>query len=132
MTELRNVRLRPVGPSSVLCQRLSNRARAAFGEGLPLDHGRPKTRGDCESVERPCIYVGCRFNLYLDVRRNGNLKMNFPDIDPTEMEESCALDVADRGWHSPLRIAPLMNVTREAVRQIEQAALAEFGQRIIE
>lgn len=40
---------------------------------------RPRTRGDCAKVERPCPYVGCKYHIYIDVTRNGGLKFNFPD-----------------------------------------------------
>lgn len=61
---------------------------------------RPRTRGDCSSVPRPCPFVSCKWNLYLDVSRFcGNIKLNFPDIEPDEVAPgcSCALDVADGG-----------------------------------
>ena len=28
---------------------------------------RPKTRGDCANVARPCPYVSCKYHLYIDV-----------------------------------------------------------------
>jgi len=40
------------------------------------------------------------------------------------MNESCALDVADRGGISLEHAAELLNITRERVRQIEVMALA--------
>jgi hypothetical protein len=85
---------------------------------------RPATRGGCASVERPCPFVSCRHHLYLEVApRTGSLKLNFPDVEPEEMVESCSLDVADRGAITLSRVADVMNVTRERVRQLEAKAL---------
>ena len=62
-----------------------------------LDATRPKVRGDCVEGERPCPYVSCKFNLYVDVNpKTGSVKMNFPDKELWELAETCALDVADR------------------------------------
>jgi hypothetical protein len=92
--------------------------------------GRPRTRGECAGGERPCPYAGCQYNLYLDVAANGSIILNFPDLEPVDMEEagrrSCALDVADRGGARLETIADLMNLTRERVRQLEARALARL------
>jgi len=83
---------------------------------------RPRTRGECANVPRPCPYVSCAHHLYLDVTKAGNLKLNFPDIEPEQMhpERSCALDVADRGGVTLEEVGEAMNMTRERVRQIEE------------
>jgi hypothetical protein len=63
------------------------------------------------------------------VRKNGSIKLNFPDIDPDEVIgqlESCSLDAADDGPSSFERVAELMNVTREAVRLIENRAMRKI------
>ena len=85
----------------------------------PEDFSRPRTRADCVNVPRPCPYVGCPFNLYLDVNeRTGSIKLNFPDLEPDEMRESCVLDVALRGELTLDEVAGYMNMTRERVRQV--------------
>jgi len=62
----------------------------------PDDVDRPKTRGDCVGGLRPCPFVSCEFNLYLDVNpENGAIKINFPLLEVWELSETCALDVAD-------------------------------------
>lgn len=47
---------------------------------LPIIHPmlsrRPKTRADCEGGVRPCPYVGCRFNLLIDVLDDGSFVIN--------------------------------------------------------
>lgn len=89
----------------------------------PSDEPRPRHRSDCEGGERPCPFVSCKWNLYLDVTRTGSITLNFPDLEPDEMAHSCALDVADAGPHTLEDVGELMNVTRERVRQIEIVAL---------
>jgi hypothetical protein len=53
---------------------------------------------------------------------NGNIKINHPSIDVSEMRTSCALDVADDGGTTLDGVGALMNLTRERIRQIELAA----------
>ncbi len=91
------------------------------------DHGRPKTRGECASVPRPCPFVSCRWHLYADVLENGNLKLNMPDIEPGDMKHSCCLDIADRGRNRLEDVGEVMNTTRERIRQIEGAALVKLA-----
>jgi hypothetical protein len=91
------------------------------------DPDRPRTRGDCVGGERPCPYVSCSAHLYLDVNpETGALKLNFPDLEPQDLKESCALDVADLGGVTLEEVGGLMNLTREAVRQIETRALHQL------
>jgi hypothetical protein len=101
-----------------------------FRSGRPklvaLPIWRPQVRADCEHVQRPCPFVACKWNLYLDVTRKGSIVLNFPDLEPSEMPESCALDVADRGEQTLEQTAARMNVTRERVRQIISGALRKI------
>jgi len=92
----------------------------------PLDVPRPKIRKDCESSERPCPWAGCRYNLLLDVNRNGSL--HIATRDGLEfMQESCVLDVAERGGQTLEQIAQFLCVSRERVRQLSDSALARFS-----
>lgn len=92
---------------------------------------RPRTRGDCARVERPCPWVSCRHNLYLDVTGYGTLRIGFPGKEPWEMDPrgSCSLDVADRGEHSFGEIAEITGVSRERTRQLESKALRALLRR---
>jgi hypothetical protein len=83
---------------------------------------RPRTRGECRFGPRPCPYVSCRHHLFVEVQRTGNLKLNFPDLQPWEIPETCSLDVAERGGCTLEEVGDLMNMTRERVRQLEQDA----------
>jgi len=70
--------------------------------------------------------VACKYNLYLDVSYGGSVKLNFPDIEPDQMEFSCALDVADSGDSTLEFVGFVLNVTRERARQIEIDALPKL------
>ncbi len=86
---------------------------------------RPEARSACADVPRPCPYVSCKHHLYLDVHpERGSIKLNFPHLEVWELEESCALDVADRGGVTLEEVGTIMNLTRERVRQVETAGLA--------
>lgn len=98
---------------------------------LPVaPYPRPTKRGQCADMPRPCPYVGCSHHLYLDVsERTGNIKYNFPDLEPEDMVESCSLDVAEDGGKKLETVGQLMNLTRERVRQIEEVALEKYEKR---
>ena len=92
-----------------------------------LDATRPKVRGDCAEGERPCPYVSCKYNLYVDVNpRTGSVKMNFPDKELWELAETCALDVADKQGITLEEVGVIMNLTRERVRQLEMRGLIKL------
>ena len=92
------------------------------------DADRPKTRGDCEELPRPCPFVSCKHHLYLDVNpETGTLRLTFPDLQVGDLEETCALDVADKEDGSTLlRVGELINLTRERIRQIEVRGLLKL------
>jgi hypothetical protein len=88
---------------------------------------KPKTRAECLEGERPCPFVSCKHHLYLDVSaRTGAIKLNFPDLEVWEMNETCALDVADRGGTTLEEVGAIMNLTRERIRQVEVKGLAKL------
>lgn len=100
-------------------------------ERLPV---RPVHRSQCADVPRPCPFVSCRHHLYLDVNpETGAITLNFPGLDPGEMEESCSLDVADRIEEgSMLEVVPLarlLNRTTQRAHGMIGDALAELGVR---
>src|SRR5215470_8256867 len=92
-----------------------------------LEATRPKTRAECAEGPRPCPYVSCKYNLYVDVNpKTGSVKMNFPDKELWELAETCALDVADRQGITLEEVGVIMNLTRERVRQLEMRGLAKL------
>ena len=102
--------------------------REGLGTSTPYQGAeRPADREDCRFGARPCMYVACRFHLYLDVNpRTGSIKFNFPGKEVHELEETCALDVAERGGITLEEVGGLMNLTRERVRQLEAEALDDL------
>lgn len=85
--------------------------------------GRPTRRSQCATGPRPCVWVTCRYNLYLDVRGDGVLRLNFADREPEEMVASCALDLATDGPRTLDSVAGLMGMSKERARQIEENAM---------
>jgi hypothetical protein len=91
------------------------------------DYYKPRMRAECVDGPRPCPYVSCQHHLFLDVSaRTGAIKLNFPDLEVWDMNETCALDVADRGGTTLEDVGAIMNLTRERIRQVEVKALAKL------
>jgi hypothetical protein len=92
-----------------------------------IEAARPRARADCASAVRPCMFISCKHHLYLDVNPStGSIKLNFPDKEVWEMEETCALDVADRGGITLEEVGAIMNLTRERIRQVETRGLLKL------
>ena len=105
--------------------------RQEIAEGIALaedmDYRRPQTRAECAKGVRPCPYVSCKHHLYLDVNPlTGSIKINFPDVQVWEMQETCALDVAERGGQTLEEVGVIMNLTRERIRQVECSGLEKL------
>ena len=93
----------------------------------PVDIPRPTTRAECREEMRPCPWVACKHHLYLDINpETGSIKINFPDLEPWEMRETCALDVADRSGITLEEVGEIMNLTRERIRQVEVRGLLKL------
>lgn len=123
--EHRNARPRPQRARTVTRRELTKKSLRETAELYPEPiTWRPRTRAECFDVPRPCPYVGCRYNMYLDVGKKGAIKLNFPDLEPWEMPAagSCALDAAAQGPHRLEKVGELMNVVRERIRQIQAKA----------
>ena len=88
---------------------------------------RPKARGECANVARPCPYVSCKYHLYIDVNpATGSIKINFPDLEVWELQHSCALDVAGQGGITLEEVGEILNLTRERIRQVEVRGLMKL------
>jgi len=122
------LRVRRDGGHTIPARRGLSGEEIAAGKLLDTpDVERPRTRGDCASMPRPCPFVNCGHHLYLDVEeRTGSLKLNFPHLEPWELAETCALDVADRGGTTLEAAGALVNITRERVRQVEERILRKL------
>ena len=93
----------------------------------PVDIPRPTTREECRGEQRPCPWVACKHHLYLDINpETGSIKINFPDLEPWELQHTCALDVAERGGITLEEVGEIMNLTRERIRQVEVRGLLKL------
>ncbi len=124
----RSRRKREVRARTISVKRMTKReleiGRMLYPE---TDYNKPATRADCAEGLRPCPYVSCKHHLFLDVSaRTGAIKLNFPDLEVWDMNETCALDVADRGGTTLEDVGAIMNLTRERIRQVEVKALAKL------
>lgn len=91
------------------------------------DSDRPRVRGDCVDAPRPCPWVACRYHLFIDVDQDsGSLKLNFPELEPWDLQHSCSLDIADLEGIKLEEVGAVLNVTRERARQIEVRALFKY------
>lgn len=133
----RRGRVREARPRTLNATRLPRREMAIARAADPAGGRRhlPMTRGDCVDGDRPCLFVSCVHHLALDVDpHNGSIKFNFPDVfdgadvDRLEdLEDTCALDVADRDGAILFDVGRCLNVTRERARQIENRALERLA-----
>lgn len=83
---------------------------------------KPRKRCDCEGVPRPCPFVSCKYNTYLDVDGT-TLRLNYGDTDvwETNPKTSCVLDIIDDNPQglSNDRIGKILGVSRETIRLLE-------------
>jgi hypothetical protein len=104
--------------------------REALTLVYPAGVERPRHRGDCMNMQRPCPFVSCEHHLYLDVNPNsGAIKLNFPHLEVWQMAETCALDVADRGGITLEEVGAILNLTRERIRQVEVRGLSKLREQ---
>ncbi|PKN39500.1 MAG: hypothetical protein CVU63_15680, partial [Deltaproteobacteria bacterium HGW-Deltaproteobacteria-20] len=113
----RSRRKRDVRARTISVKRMTKReleiGRLLYPE---TDYWKPRTRAECAEGARPCPFVSCKYHLFIDVSsKTGAIKLNFPDLEVWEMNESCALDVADRGGTTLEDVGAIMNLTRERI-----------------
>jgi hypothetical protein len=100
----------------------------ADAELLAMLAARPQTRGDCKDGPRPCPWVSCRYHLALDITDRGAAQLRHPNLEVWEVDETCALDVADRGCVTHVEIGRLTNVSMQAAQQTLDIALKRIRQ----
>ena len=124
----RSRRKRPIRGRTINVQRLAKWELETWRRMFPeAEYWRPRSRAECIQGPRPCPYVACKYHLYADVSsRSGAIKLNFPDLSVSDLVESCALDVADRGGATLEEVGEIMNLTRERIRQLEVRAMAKL------
>jgi len=121
----------------------NSRARPVVLYGAPLEAPvaypagarRPQTRGECEGGARPCPYVGCRANTYLETAHYRRaLRINYGDRAPEDVPptDSCVLDLVDAHPNGMTlkEVALVLGCTRERVRQIEVTAMKKLARRL--
>lgn len=117
---------------TIAMKRVSRAERAAMAELYPVadveNVPRPTSRAECKNQGGPCPWVACKHHLYLDVNpETGSIKINFPDLEPWELEHTCALDVAEAGARTLEQVGEITNLTRERVRQVEYVGLSKLS-----
>lgn len=88
-------------------------------------------RSECVTGPRPCHHYGCRYHLWVVRDRAGRRGRGWRVPEPVVRQhspETCALDVVDSAPDGVGRVTVgrLLGLTRERVRQIEEAALAKL------
>lgn len=91
------------------------------------DPERPRTRGECARVPRPCPFARCRYSLLADVV--GTKVRDFFGDEDVPASASCVLDVADGEEPTLDEVGAVFGICRDGARQIEQNALRKFAHR---
>lgn len=86
------------------------------------DHTPPTRRADCLAGGcnelRPCPWVRCRYHLW-HVQTSWRTHQRAP----WEMDDTCALDIADEGGASLERIGAALGYSRARAEQLEKEAI---------
>ena len=92
------------------------------------ERDRPRTRAECEQVPRPCPYVSCRWNLYLDVDEAGRVIIHDGETPIDERSYSCALDVIEDHPDGVelTELAAITCMSREHLARIEEHGRARI------
>jgi len=127
--KIRRRRRRTRPRSKTIAMKRLTREELRVGAAMypPVDIPRPTTRAECREEMRPCPWVACKHHLYLVINpETGSIKINFPDLEPWELQHTCALDVAERGGITLEEVGEIMNLTRERIRQVEVRGLLKL------
>lgn len=106
--------------------------------GLPIlqyPDERPRTRGACATMPRPCPFVSCRYHLAHDwiQPKHGPRPTDDDLVERIESaQDSCCLDVADRGEKSAREVALAAGVRRQRIDQVLEKALTHAHKTVDE
>lgn len=81
---------------------------------------------------RPCSWASCRYHLGVTVNDSGSIKVDHGHLDFERLEETCAIDVANRHKEgvSQERAAELTGVTEDRIRQVERALRVRLTRKL--
>lgn len=80
----------------------------------------PENRNNCKDSIRPCPWVRCNHHLLWALALPWTKMSDDVIVDKLfSMQETCELDVTDRGEVTLEEVGAIFNITRERVRQIE-------------
>lgn len=91
---------------------------------------RPKKRGDCAEMPRPCPYATCRYSLLVEITDSGRLVDRTNGGDISLIKETCALDIADRGAHTIFDVGDIMGIAKSRAGQISDGALLKLEEEV--
>lgn len=88
----------------------------------------PTCRAECASIERPCNRYGCIHHAYPQTERAGRPhRGKHNEVTLVEREDSCVLDVAEKGMTPRPVVGKKLGITKERVRQLEDRAMRKIG-----
>lgn len=95
---------------------------------LRREFRRPRTRSECAQIPRPCPFVSCVWNTYLDLLDDGTVVLNWGRCEPDAMEAwgSCVLDIADDGGISDEAMARVLGLTVKEAGALCDGALRKL------
>jgi len=110
---------------------------------LETEKKRPTCRADCSEVSRPCPYILCKHNMFLDIKDNGSIRYTQNTKDPLEVKHveingekvmpSCSLDIAEQfpeGLSCDAIGTLLGGISRETVRLVSKKSTASISSRM--
>lgn len=102
------------------------RALGLLAEAVVAEYDRPKRAAECKETARPCPWVSCEHHLYLSVTPMGAIRFHHPDREPWELEETCALDVEERGGVTLEQAGSFAGMSVSGAKRIQRAFLTRL------
>lgn len=118
-----------VRPKIISLRVLQTRAERQADDQIKRDNPMPRHRSECRGGVRPCPHVQCEKHLYLDVTELGQIRINFPTMEPWEIPHSCSADLEEQDGLTLEEVGIAINLTRERVRQMLEAIVKKAKRR---